>query len=129
MFADINFGDGRYKVSNLEAAKEFYARAFGVEPYFDEPTWVIFQIHDYKLWLEPDDMKEESVYESTSILKPSRHLIHFWMVEDVQKIADQFRKLGGTIVKAPKRDRSFTVAIVKDPWNNKLGLHSKLFTW
>jgi len=63
--SNIAFGDCRYKVADLLAAKDFYARAFAVPPYFDEPTWVVFQIHTYQLWLEPDNLTADSVYDST----------------------------------------------------------------
>lgn len=123
----VAFRDCRYKVSDLQAAKEFYSRSFGLKPYFDEPTWVIFQIHDYKLWLEPDNLTEESVYESVNPgYVPSRHILTYWIVQDVHEIAIRFRNFGGIIFKAPKKDGPFTVAIVKDPWGNKLGLHSKI---
>src|SRR5688500_9398510 len=119
----IVFGDCRYKVLDLSAAKKFYSKSFGVKPYFDEPTWVVFQIHDYQLWLEPENLKGESVYEATnSFYKPSEHKkLTFWTVEDVQEICNRFKELGGTIFKAPKKSGSFTNAIVKDPWSNKLG--------
>ena len=125
----IFFGDCRYKVSDLPAAKEFYSKSFGVKPYFDEPAWVIFQIHDYQLWLEPDNLTEESVYESSNRyyeLSKHRMLTH-WIVTDVQEICNRFKELGGTIFKAPHKNGPFIEAIVKDPWSNKLGLHSNPF--
>jgi len=123
------FGDGRYKVSDLSAAKEFYSKAFGLTTYFDEPTWVVFQIHDYPLWLEPDNLTGESVYEATDhFYKPSEPVkLTFWSVKDVQAICNRFKELGGTLYKSPNRNGPFIYAIVEDPWGNKLGLLSKLF--
>lgn len=46
----IHFGDWRYKVPDLLVGKVFYSKCFGVQPYFDEPEWVVFEIKDYKLW-------------------------------------------------------------------------------
>lgn len=87
----IVFGNCRYKVSDLLAAKDFYSKAFGSKPYFDEPTWVVFQIHDCQLWLEPDNLTEESVYETTnSFYKSSKQIkLTFWSVPDVQAICNQ----------------------------------------
>ena len=42
-----------YPVPDLAAAKAWYARAFGVEPYFDEPFYVGFEIGGYELGLIP----------------------------------------------------------------------------
>jgi len=126
--SNVVFGDWRYKVSDLSAAKEFYSRCFGVAPYFDEPTWVVFGIQNYNLWLEPDTLTIESVYESTHpFYKPSNPVrLNFWQVEDVKVVCDRFKALGGTILKAPGKHGPFTAAVVKDPWSNTLGLHSNL---
>lgn len=124
----IVFGNCRYKVSDLSVAKEFYSKSFGLNPYFDEPTWVVFQIHDYQLWLEPENLTGESVYEATdSFYKQSKQIkLTFWAVEDVQAICNRFKQLGGTLNKSPKKNEPFTYAVVEDPWGNKLGLHSIL---
>jgi lactoylglutathione lyase len=125
----IAFGDCRYKVSDLSAAKAFYSKAFGVQPYFEEPTWIIFQIHDYQLWLEPDNLSGESVYESANPFSElSKHkMLTFWAVDDVNAICNRFKELSGTIFKTPKKEGPFTHAIVIDHWSNKVGLHSSSF--
>jgi hypothetical protein len=127
--AGIFFGDCRYKVPDLSAARLFYSTCFRVKTYFDEPEWVIFQIHKYQLWLEPQNLTEESVYESTnSWYDPSKDTrLTSWIVDDVQEICKRFKELGGSIFKKPKKDGPFIHAIVKDPWGNTLGLHSNSF--
>jgi predicted enzyme related to lactoylglutathione lyase len=115
----IHFGHCRYKVTDLSAAKRFYSKSIGLKPYFDEPTWVIFEINNFQLWLEPDNLTEESIYESTNPLyyESSKHTkLTFWAVADVQETCNRFKELGGTIFKTPKKDGPFTYAIVKDPW-------------
>ena len=42
-----------YRVRDLAAAKAWYANAFGVQPYFDEPFYVGFDIGGYELGLHP----------------------------------------------------------------------------
>ena len=44
-----------YKVGDLDRAKRWYAEAFGVAPYFDEPSCVGFDVGGYELGLLPDD--------------------------------------------------------------------------
>ncbi len=43
------------KTSQLQAARKWYARALGIEPYFDEPFYVGFNIEGFELGLVPDD--------------------------------------------------------------------------
>jgi len=43
-----------YHVPDLQRAKAWYSTAFGVQPYFDEPFYVGFNIGGYELGLDPD---------------------------------------------------------------------------
>ena len=48
-----------YKVGNLAEAKAWYTKALGIEPYFDEPFYVGFNVAGYELGLQPEDSNEE----------------------------------------------------------------------
>src|SRR3989442_2912835 len=43
-----------YHVPDLQRAKDWYSSAFGVQPYFDEPFYVGFNIGGFELGLDPD---------------------------------------------------------------------------
>src|SRR5690606_32281912 len=43
-----------YPTPDLARAKDWYAKAFGFEPYFDQPFYVGFEIAGYELGLLPD---------------------------------------------------------------------------
>ena len=43
-----------YKVPDLAAAKAWYGRILGIEPYFAEPFYVGFQVGGFELGLDPD---------------------------------------------------------------------------
>jgi len=43
-----------YPVGDLAAAKEWWTRALGVPPYFDEPFCVGFTVNGYELALDPN---------------------------------------------------------------------------
>ena len=59
-----------YHVSDLARAKQWYSRAFGVEPYFDEPFYVGFNVGGYELGLLPSaDLSDGA--------------LTYWGVEDV----------------------------------------------
>src|ERR1700737_3961861 len=43
------------KASELVRARQWYAKALGIEPYFDEPYYVGFNVAGFELGLVPDD--------------------------------------------------------------------------
>ena len=43
-----------YHVSDLDRAKAWYSSALGIEPYFDQPYYVGFNIGGFELGLDPD---------------------------------------------------------------------------
>ena len=49
-----------YKVPDLDAAKAWYAKAFHTEPYYDQATYVGFNIAGYELGLFLDAAEETS---------------------------------------------------------------------
>ncbi len=44
-----------FHVDDLDGAKHFYARALGVEPYFDQPFYIGFDVEGYELGLVPSE--------------------------------------------------------------------------
>ena len=67
-----------YHVSNLEEAKQWYAKVTGIAPYFDEPFYVGFDINGCELGLDPNltqsNSGEHSVAYCRSIIlmKPQK---------------------------------------------------------
>ena len=43
-----------YPASDLQAAKKFFTKLLGVEPYFDEAFYVGYTVEGYELGLDPD---------------------------------------------------------------------------
>ena len=103
-----------YKVQDIEKGKKWYARAFGIEPYFDEPFYVGFNIAGYELGLQPE--------EETPSVKGD-NTITYWGVEDIQSEYNRLLELGATIHEAPENvGGEIMVASVKDLWGNIIGL-------
>jgi predicted enzyme related to lactoylglutathione lyase len=100
-----------YPVPDLAAATEWYARAFGTDPYFQEPYYVGFAIHGYELGLVPDG--QPGATGSTA----------YWGTDDLAAELSRIVGLGAT-VQAPLRDvgDNIKVAIVLDPFGNAIGL-------
>lgn len=102
-----------YKVSDLTEAKSWYTKAFNIEPYFDEPFYVGFNIKGFELGLLPE---EQQTLKGENILS-------YWGVEDIQNTYDQLIKLGATMHEAPNNvGGELMVASVYDPWNNIIGI-------
>jgi predicted enzyme related to lactoylglutathione lyase len=102
-----------YHVNDLQAAKKWYADTTGIQPYFDEPFYVGFDINGCELGLDPD-MKN---------IQPGNQSVSYWAVEDVAKAVKKLSASGGNIVQ-PKTNVGGTihVAVVTDPFGNHIGL-------
>ncbi|MCB0602974.1 MAG: VOC family protein, partial [Saprospiraceae bacterium] len=61
-----------YLVDDVAAAKRWYSQVFGVEPYFDEPFYIGFNIGGYELGLQPQ--------QNTGVKVPT--VLSYWGVED-----------------------------------------------
>lgn len=102
-----------YKVGNIDNAKEWYRKAFGAKPYFDEPFYVGFNIGGYELGLQPEEQIDVQKGES---------VLCYWGVEDVNKTFNHFLQLGATEHEKPQNvGGEIIVATVRDPWENIIG--------
>jgi predicted enzyme related to lactoylglutathione lyase len=103
-----------YRVVDLDQAKDWYRRAFEVEPYFDEPYYVGFRVGGFEVGLDPDTT-EGSMGPGGSVA--------YWGVEAIEAAFDRFVGLGGSPV-VPVKDvgGGIKVAVVADPFGNEIGL-------
>lgn len=103
-----------YRVADINVAKQWYARAFNMQPYFDEPFYVGFDIGGYELGLQPETAAPESKAES---------VVAFWGVVDIDAAYGHFTGAGATSYEAPREvGGGIAVAKVRDPWGNLIGL-------
>lgn len=100
-----------YRVPDLAAAKAWYATASGVEPYFDEPYYVGFNIGGFELGLMPE---EGPVTRGTSG-------IAYWGVTNADSAHARLLELGAT-PHEPIEDHGVRIGAVKDPYGNVLGI-------
>ena len=103
-----------YKVTDIKQGKEFYTKAFGVEPYFDEVYYAGFNIGGYELGVQPDNTPATQKEESVNT---------FWGVNDIEEQYAHFISCGATEVEKPMNvGGNIMVATLKDPWGNIIGL-------
>jgi predicted enzyme related to lactoylglutathione lyase len=102
-----------YHVADIAAAKEWYIKATGVQPYFDEPFYVGFDISGCELGLDP----------SPEYVTEGNHTISYWAVDDVDAAIKKFAGAGAEIIQ-PKTNVGGTinVATIADPFGNHIGL-------
>lgn len=103
-----------YKVSDIKAATRWYTKAFGTEPYFNEPFYVGFSIGGYELGLQPDERHPD---------QKSDNVVAYWAVDNVEAAYRRFIEAGGLGNEGPQDvGGDIIVASVKDPWGNVIGL-------
>lgn len=103
-----------YKVGDISVAKDWYTEAFGIQPYFDQPFYMGFEIGGYELGLQPEENPTKDKVES---------VITYWGVEDINMEFNRFLSLGATVHEKPQDvGEGIMTASLKDPWGNIIGL-------
>jgi lactoylglutathione lyase len=103
-----------YKVGDITKAKEWYSKAFGVQPYFTEPFYVGFNIGGYELGLQPEKVSMKNKIES---------IVTYWGVNNINETYNNLIELGATENEKPyKVGGEIMTATVRDPFGNILGL-------
>src|SRR5437016_8740425 len=103
-----------YHVPDLERATAWYSSVFGVQPYFDEPFYVGFNVGGYELGLDPD---------TTRVRPGAGGAVAYWGVPDVDAAVRQFTRAGASL-EAPVQNvgGDIRVATIADPFGNLVGL-------
>jgi predicted enzyme related to lactoylglutathione lyase len=100
-----------YPAADLPAAKAWYAKVLGIEPYFDQPFYVGFSVGGFELGLLPD------AKPGTTGAQP------LWGVANADAAFAKLLELGATTIE-PVTDvgEGIRVAAVKDPFGNRVGI-------
>jgi ketosteroid isomerase-like protein/predicted enzyme related to lactoylglutathione lyase len=103
-----------YRVPDLAAAREWYSRALGGPPYFDEPFYVGFDVSGYELGLQPQEGHERS---------GAGGVVAYWGVPEADLAVARLLELGATLHSGVQEvGGGIRVATVLDPFGNVLGL-------
>ena len=102
-----------YHVDDLAKAKAWYSELLGVEPYFDEPFYVGFNVGGYELGLDPDS---RGVERGTNV-------VAYWGVGDAAAAYGRALQLGALGHEEPREvGGGIVVATVADPFGNVFGI-------
>jgi len=105
----------KYDVPDIAAAKAWYTKVFGVEPYFDEPAYYVgYNIGGFELGLTP---------EPSAGAKRQPAEVAYWGVEDTAAAYKKLLEQGATSVSEPQEvGGGIIVAEVRDPFGNIIGV-------
>lgn len=103
-----------YMVPDIAEATQWYTKVLGIEPYFNEPFYVGFNVGGYELGLHPE--KEPSTEKTDAVFT-------YWGVEDVESTYVMLVAAGASPHEDPNDvGGGIVVAAVKDPWGNIFGI-------
>jgi predicted enzyme related to lactoylglutathione lyase len=103
-----------YGVSDIAAAKNWYAKAVGCAPYYDQPYYVGFNVGGYELGLDPN---------AKNVSPQNGGVVAYWGVADIAAECARLIALGAK-QNSPVQDvgEGIQVASVLDPFGNIIGL-------
>lgn len=103
-----------YHVPDIGRAKAWYSSVLGIEPYFDQPFYVGFNVGGYELGLDPDPEAGSPGAGGTGA---------YWGVADASAAHARLLELGGK-EHGGVRDvgEGIRVAEVEDPFGNLFGI-------
>jgi len=102
-----------YHAPDLANAKAWYSKILGIDPYFDQPFYVGFNVGGYELGLDPDP----------SASGGSGGVVAYWGVADAGGTLKHLLSLGAT-ERTNVKDvgKGIRVATVLDPFGNVFGV-------
>ena len=103
-----------YHAPDLAKAKAWYAKALGIEPYFDQPFYVGFNVAGYELGLDPD---------ASSTPGGKAGAVAYWGGADANAAFQHLISIGATERSALQEvGEGIRVATVLDPFDNIFGI-------
>lgn len=103
-----------YAVTDLDRAKAWYRSLLGVEPYFDEPFYVGFNVRGLELGLHPAEAAQQP---------GAGGAVPYWGVESMPRAWARLLKLEARPVSPPQDvGGGIQVAVASDPFGNPIGV-------
>ncbi|MCM2280401.1 MAG: GNAT family N-acetyltransferase [Bdellovibrionaceae bacterium] len=103
--------------SDIQASREFYRRAFAVEPILDLPEICEFKIGTRSLILQPGDPQFPAGTQTE---------LAYWPVEHFDQAVALLKSLGGEVFRGPlSLGDGDHICQIRDPLGNQIGLRGK----
>jgi predicted enzyme related to lactoylglutathione lyase len=103
-----------YHAPDLAKAKAWYSKILGLQPYFDEPFYVGFNVGGYELGLDPDGKKLPAGATGVTV---------YWGVARVEPALEHLLANGATLHSGVQEvGGGIRVATVLDPFTNIFGV-------
>jgi lactoylglutathione lyase len=103
-----------YFVPDLERAKRWYASVLEIEPYYDSPYYVGFNVGGFELGLHPANDRKQSGTGGVET---------YWGVERMSEAWPRLLALGAKAMDEPNDvGEGILVAAAEDPFGNVIGL-------
>jgi len=103
-----------YHAPELAKTKAWYSEVLGIEPYFDEPFYVGFNVAGYELGLDPD---------ASGTPGGNAGVVAYWGVADAEATFQRLIALGAMERSGVQQvGEGIRVATVLDPFGNIFGI-------
>ena len=103
-----------YHVSDIQKGTKWYSKILGLDPYFDQPFYVGFNVGGYELGLQPDDATTNERVDGA---------VAYWGVENAEAAFRRLIELGATAHESVQDvGEGIKVGTVKDPFGNVFGI-------
>ena len=102
-----------YNPGDMEKGKAWYSKVLGLDPYFDEPFYVGYNVGGYELGLNKDAPKSSG----------NTGVVAYWGVAQIEQAHKRLLELGAT-EQSPIEDvgDGIKVATMLDPFGNLIGI-------
>ncbi|MBW6435043.1 VOC family protein [Actinoplanes hulinensis] len=108
-----------YYAADWNAARDWYTRLTGIEPYFLRDGYAEWRLGDRQAELGLIDAR----YRAPGTPSGPVGAVLYWHVDDVEATMARLLELGATVHEAPlDRGEGFVTATVIDPFGNLLGV-------
>ena len=105
-----------YHVDDLAKAKQWYNAITGIDPYFESPFYIGFDINGCELGLDPDNTG----------IQAGNNAVAYWKVENIVQAVEKCIVAGGSLYSPiQKVGGTIEVAVINDPFGNHVGLISE----
>jgi predicted enzyme related to lactoylglutathione lyase len=102
-----------FPVPDAAKAKAWYSKLLGIEPYFDQPYYVGFNVGGFELGLDPNGGERAGAGGGVA----------YWGVDSMAETWPKIVALGVAIASAPRDvGDGIQVASIRDPFGNSIGI-------